>query len=108
MTNEEIEKQTHEVVAKVKSAIHGGQVADAVYAALFELVSRAYEEAARALSDLARYEAVSSIDDEAFCVRAEDGDYLDRDDALAAVRALKDQLTASDNEEGAAHVGRGV
>jgi hypothetical protein len=59
---------------------------------LREAKAEAYEETLREVLELARYDAASGIDGEAFCIRAKDGEYLDRDDTIAAIRALKDSL----------------
>lgn len=46
----------------------------------------AFASAEQAISELARLTAVSTLDGEAFCIRATSGEYLDRADALAALR----------------------
>ena len=86
MTNEEIEKKTREVVAKIKSALHTGQIEDAVFAGMFELVSQAYEEAEQILDRRGAIADDGDVDTGG-AVRAA------FDEASLEIRALKDSLS---------------
>jgi hypothetical protein len=56
----------------------------------------AYDEAEKKLRALPRYEPVANgLSTDVYCTPEEDGDYLDRDDALHEIQSLKDSLQAA-------------